>query len=481
MMDNNFFNASSSVPDHSYMAAMDGFNTQMLSNYIFQSDIEDPLYLSNQEENPSSNLNALNMHHFDSSSFNSSTGRENLNYFLMNCKLAYDEFSRVQLPSTQTCSTVHPSYLIGNAEQSWISNRTTQSSAHSQSNELSLSLGSSQPSVFNLPNVANECSGVMSKDEGSLELNKSHNLTLDYRNSFKNMEKLSLSCGSSHVPFHFSRVLLGSRYLVVIQEILAEISNYATEDVEEVDDSLADYANGAKMSTSSCSIVNGVIATGSNGLSFCSEENEFEEYTDFQPQEEQNSTRKYELINLLQMVDQRFSQCVDQMQNAVSAFHASTTSSCYQPAQFALITLSRFYKNIRKKITCQISSFSQDPSFEFMKEKERNFESSFIERQWALQQLKRSEQPSWRPQRGLPEKSVSVLRAWMFQNFLHPYPKDNEKQLLAIKSGLTRSQVSNWFINARVRLWKPMIEEMYAEINRKNRADEGSSSLHRSH
>lgn len=25
------------------------------------------------------------------------------------------------------------------------------------------------------------------------------------------------------------------------------------------------------------------------------------------------------------------------------------------------------------------------------------------------------------------------------------------------------SQVSNWFINARVRLWKPMIEEMYKE------------------
>jgi Homeobox KN domain len=24
-------------------------------------------------------------------------------------------------------------------------------------------------------------------------------------------------------------------------------------------------------------------------------------------------------------------------------------------------------------------------------------------------------------------------------------------------------QISNWFINARVRLWKPMIEEMYKE------------------
>lgn len=32
---------------------------------------------------------------------------------------------------------------------------------------------------------------------------------------------------------------------------------------------------------------------------------------------------------------------------------------------------------------------------------------------------------------------------------------------------MTFEQVSNWFINARVRLWKPMIEEMYAEMNRR--------------
>jgi hypothetical protein len=30
-----------------------------------------------------------------------------------------------------------------------------------------------------------------------------------------------------------------------------------------------------------------------------------------------------------------------------------------------------------------------------------------------------------------------------------------------VSTGLSRSQISNWFINARVRLWKPMIEEMY--------------------
>lgn len=46
---------------------------------------------------------------------------------------------------------------------------------------------------------------------------------------------------------------------------------------------------------------------------------------------------------------------------------------------------------------------------------------------------------------------------------VYRYPKDTDKIMLAKHTGLTRSQVSNWFINARVRLWKPMVEEMYTE------------------
>jgi hypothetical protein len=31
------------------------------------------------------------------------------------------------------------------------------------------------------------------------------------------------------------------------------------------------------------------------------------------------------------------------------------------------------------------------------------------------------ESQPWRPQRGLPERAVSILRAWLFEHFLHPY------------------------------------------------------------
>ncbi|KAH0868798.1 hypothetical protein HID58_075820 [Brassica napus] len=38
--------------------------------------------------------------------------------------------------------------------------------------------------------------------------------------------------------------------------------------------------------------------------------------------------------------------------------------------------------------------------------------------------------PSCRPQRGLPKNSVSVLRVWLFEHFLHPYPEECEKMTL---------------------------------------------------
>lgn len=43
--------------------------------------------------------------------------------------------------------------------------------------------------------------------------------------------------------------------------------------------------------------------------------------------------------------------------------------------------------------------------------------------------------------------------------------KDEQSDMLAWLC--LETQVSNWFINARVRLWKPMIEEMYAEMNKR--------------
>lgn len=123
--------------------------------------------------------------------------------------------------------------------------------------------------------------------------------------------------------------------------------------------------------------------------------------------------------SLLTQVDNRYSQCLDEIHTVVSAFHAATELYQHIHAHFALQTISILYKDLRERISNYILAVGPNFNNSCSEEHEWSVETSFLQKQWALQQLKRKDQ-LWRPQRGLPEKSVSVLRAWMFQNFLHP-------------------------------------------------------------
>jgi hypothetical protein len=59
----------------------------------------------------------------------------------------------------------------------------------------------------------------------------------------------------------------------------------------------------------------------------------------------------------------------------------------------------------------------------------------------------------------LPKKSVEILRKWLQDHFTHPYPSDGEKENLSKITGLTLTQVNNWFINARRRIWRPLVDQ----------------------
>jgi len=63
----------------------------------------------------------------------------------------------------------------------------------------------------------------------------------------------------------------------------------------------------------------------------------------------------------------------------------------------------------------------------------------------------------------LPRRSTNLLRSWLFQHLVHPYPNDEEKQYLAKKTRLSVLQVNNWFINARRRILQPILESKAKE------------------
>ncbi|OJJ44094.1 hypothetical protein ASPZODRAFT_154060 [Penicilliopsis zonata CBS 506.65] len=51
----------------------------------------------------------------------------------------------------------------------------------------------------------------------------------------------------------------------------------------------------------------------------------------------------------------------------------------------------------------------------------------------------------------LPKPVTDILRAWFHDHLDHPYPSEEDKQMFMTRTGLSISQISNWFINARRR------------------------------
>lgn len=199
----------------------------------------------------------------------------------------------------------------------------------------------------------------------------------------------------------------------------------------------------------------------------------------------EHQRKKTKLISMLDEVDRRYSHYCDQMQMVVNSFDSMMGLGAATPyTALAQKAMSRHFRCLKDAITAQLKQ-----TCDLLGEKEAGSSSGLtkgetprlrlidqgLRQQRAFHQMGMMEQEAWRPQRGLPERSVNALRAWLFEHFLHPYPSDADKLMLARQTGLSRNQVSNWFINARVRLWKPMVEEMYQQENKEDSEDRETS------
>ncbi|XP_027350777.1 BEL1-like homeodomain protein 9 [Abrus precatorius] len=173
--------------------------------------------------------------------------------------------------------------------------------------------------------------------------------------------------------------------------------------------------------------------------------------------------KKCRLLTMLDEVYRRYRQYYQQMHAVVTSFeYVAGLGNAAPYASLAINAMSKHFRCLKNAITDQLQ-FINKAHFQISNRKDESprFQNSdrgtYSQRPAFLEH----QQPVWRPQRGLPERAVSVLRAWLFEHFLHPYPTDTDKLMLAKQTGLSRNQVSNWFINARVRLWKPMVEEIH--------------------
>ncbi|KAL5220332.1 hypothetical protein ABZP36_025045 [Zizania latifolia] len=202
--------------------------------------------------------------------------------------------------------------------------------------------------------------------------------------------------------------------------------------------------------------------------------------------------KKTRLISMMEEVCKRYRQYYQQVQAVMASFETVAGFSNAAPfAALALRAMAKHFKYLKGMILNQLRNTCNKPAA-----KENNKDIAVFGLAGgsggagAGAGLQRGNSASafgqphniWRPQRGLPERAVSVLRAWLFEHFLHPYPTDGDKQMLAKQTGLTRNQVSNWFINARVRLWKPMVEEIHnlemRQMHKHTVLDKGQHGMH---
>ncbi|XAR59585.1 hypothetical protein NMG60_11015471 [Bertholletia excelsa] len=352
---------------------------------------------------------------------------------------------------------------------------------------LSLSLGTQIPSTMQIPPVEYQHpnSGLSSLLSPTLSIRDDEDPpSKQPRNSdymapgiFGVNSDLMRTDMSQYRMSSISRVIPNSKYLKAAQQLLDEVVS-VRKDLKN-QDSKKDPINikRLKVADGESKNENGETSNLQEGANNSSSELSAAEKHDLQ-----NKLAK--LLSMLDEVDRRYKQYYHQMQIVVSSFDIIAGGGAAKPyTALALQTISRHFRSLQDAITSQVqvvqkSLGEQDtsPNGKGVGISRLRYVDQQLRQQRALQQLGMMQQHAWRPQRGLPESSVSILRAWLFEHFLHPYPKDSDKMMLARQTGLTRSQVSNWFINARVRLWKPMVEDMYKEEFGNMEMDSNSSS-----
>jgi hypothetical protein len=128
-------------------------------------------------------------------------------------------------------------------------------------------------------------------------------------------------------------------------------------------------------------------------------------------------------------VDRRYRHYCDQMKTMVSSFEAvAGTGAASVYSALASKAMSRHFRCLRDGIVAQIHATKKamgekDPVAPGTTKGETprlKILDQALRQQRAFQQMSMMESHPWRPQRGLPERSVSFLRAWLFEHFLHP-------------------------------------------------------------
>jgi hypothetical protein len=74
----------------------------------------------------------------------------------------------------------------------------------------------------------------------------------------------------------------------------------------------------------------------------------------------------------------------------------------------------------------------------------------------------KAEAQEQRRSNSLPTHVVDYLKAWIMspEHVNHPYPTEAEKNKILADTGIELKRLNNWFVNNRIRYWKPRMEAL---------------------
>ncbi|KAI3774802.1 hypothetical protein L1987_49364 [Smallanthus sonchifolius] len=113
------------------------------------------------------------------------------------------------------------------------------------------------------------------------------------------------------------------------------------------------------------------------------------------------------------------------MQIIISSFEVIAGCGAAKPTQHSLQTISSHFRCLKDAINRQIKVVSRslgetDSNENGIAISMLRFVDQELRQQKHDQKFITMDQHIWRPQRGLPDSCVSILRAWQFEYFLHP-------------------------------------------------------------
>ncbi|KAK8444236.1 hypothetical protein SEVIR_9G103100v4 [Setaria viridis] len=264
-------------------------------------------------------------------------------------------------------------------------------------------------------------------------------------------------------PAGVAGVLRNSKYTRAAQELLEEFCSVGRGQIKGG----ARGGRGASASNPNASKGGGASSSGAAQSPSSASKQEPPQLSPADRFEHQR--KKAKLISMLDEVDRRYNHYCDQMQMVVNFFDSVMGFGAATPyTALAQKAMSRHFRCLKDAIASQLRH-----TCELLGEKDAGTSSGLtkgetprlraidqsLRQQRAFHHMGMMEQEAWRPQRGLPERSVNILRSWLFEHFLHPYPSDADKHLLARQTGLSRNQVCTLAphpCTVRTHAWKPI-------------------------